>query len=184
MTDTATTPTQVSIATVWLDGCSGCHMSFLDMDQRLVEIAPLIRLVHSPVVDTKQIPESTDVGIIEGAISNEHDLHRAQEMRRCCEFLISLGDCAVTGNVPSMRNVFELDACFNRAYHENTDVNPGIPHQTVPPLLDKVLPVHAVVDVDLYLPGCPPPADAIYYVLTELINGRQPDPMAVSRFGK
>jgi len=180
-----TTDTQpVTLATVWLDGCSGCHMSFLDMDQRLVEIAPLIRLVHSPVVDTKTIPEGTDVGLIEGAVSNEHDLHRAQEMRRCCNFLISLGDCAVTGNVPSMRNVFTLGECFDRAYHENVDTHPVTPDNVVPPLLPKVLPVHQVVDVDLYLPGCPPPADAIYYVLTELIAGRTPDPLAVSRFGK
>jgi len=174
----------VTIATVWLDGCSGCHMSFLDMDGRLIEIAPLIKLVHSPIVDTKTIPEGTDVGIIEGAVSNEHDLHRAREMRRCCKFLVSLGDCAVTGNVPAMRNVFELGACFDRAYHENTDLKPVTPDTDVPPLLDKVRPVHQVVDVDIYVPGCPPPADAIYFVLTELIAGRTPDPLAVTRFGK
>lgn len=174
----------VTIATVWLDGCSGCHMSFLDMDERLIEIAPLIQIVHSPIVDTKEIPSGTDVGIIEGAISNEDDLAKAKKMRKACGFLISLGDCAVTGNVPSMRNVFELSTVYDRAYHENTDVNPVTPDNVVPPLLPKVLPVHAAVDVDLYVPGCPPPADAIYYVLTELIAGRTPDPMAVTRFGK
>lgn len=188
MNDTATqtesSPKPVTLATVWLDGCSGCHMSLLDMDQRLVEIAALIRIVHSPIIDTKEIPEGTDVGLIEGAVSNEHDLHRAREMRRCCKFLVSLGDCAVTGNVPSMRNVFELGACFHRAYHENADLQAQDPGRGVPPLLPKVLPVHQVVEVDLFVPGCPPPADAIYYVLTELIAGRTPDPLSVTRFGK
>ncbi len=179
-----TTPKPVTIATVWLDGCSGCHMSFLDMDERLIEIAPLIQIVHSPVVDTKQIPPGTDVGIIEGAISNEDDEAKAKKMRAACNFIVSLGDCAVTANVPSMRNVFDKQECFDRAYHENADLQPANPDVVVPPLLDKALAVHQVIDVDLYVPGCPPPADAIYYVLSELLAGRQPDPLQLTRFGK
>jgi NAD-reducing hydrogenase small subunit len=181
----ATTPTQpVTIATTWLDGCSGCHMSFLDMDERLIEIAPLIRIVYSPLVDSKTIPLGTDMGIIEGAVSNEDDLAKAHKMRKACKYLISLGDCAVTGNVPSMRNVFELSACYDRAYRENADLQQGTPTRIVPPLLPKVVPVHQVVDVDLFVPGCPPPADAIYYVLTELLAGRHPHPLQLTRFGK
>lgn len=174
---------KVTVATTWLDGCSGCHMSFLDMDQRLVDLAGKIEIVYSPLVDAKQLPEQVDVGILEGSISNEEDLHKAQEFRRHCKLLISLGDCAVNGNVPAMRNPFKLDAVFDRSYRENVALNPQVPSVGVPTLLPRVRPIHGVVDVDLFLPGCPPPADAIFYVLTELIEGRTPDPNRVSCFG-
>ncbi|MEM7624083.1 MAG: NADP oxidoreductase [Planctomycetota bacterium] len=177
-------PRKVTLATVWLDGCSGCHMSFLDMDERLVELAQHVELVYSPIVDVKHPPTGTDVGLIEGAVSNEEDAAKARMMRGACGFLISLGDCAVTGNVPSMRNVFELGTVYDRAFRETADLQPQTPGQNVPPLLPKVLPVHEVVPVDLHLPGCPPPADAIYEVLTELIAGRTPDPLRLSRFGR
>lgn len=184
MTAKAASKKKVTVATVWLDGCSGCHMSLLDIDERLLELAQHIQIVHSPIVDCKEIPEGTDVGLIEGAVSNEADLRKAQKMRKACNFLISLGDCAVTGNVPSMRNVFDLDAVFDRAYIENTDIQKQRPEGLVPGLRAHATPVHDVVKVDLFVQGCPPPADAIYFVLSELIAGRMPDPTTVTRFGK
>jgi NAD-reducing hydrogenase small subunit len=120
---------------------------------------------------------------LEGSISNDEDLHKAKQFRERCELLISLGDCAVNGNVPAMRNPFKLDAVYDRAYRENVTLNPQIPTVEVPALLDKVKPVHGVVPVDVFVPGCPPQADAIYYVLSELIAGRMPDPSKVTRFG-
>jgi NAD-reducing hydrogenase small subunit len=174
---------KVTIATTWLDGCSGCHMSFLDMDQRLVDLADQIDVVYSPLVDTKELPDQVDVGILEGSISNEDDLHKAREFRARCKLLLSLGDCAVNGNVPAMRNPFKLDDVIERAYRENVELNPQIPTEGVPALLPKVKPIHGVVDVDIFVPGCPPHADAIHYVLTELIAGRDPDPSRVTRFG-
>jgi len=174
---------KITVATTWLDGCSGCHMSFLDMDQRLVDLAQKIDVVYSPLVDTKTLPEQVDVGILEGSISNEEDLHKAREFRERCKLLISLGDCAVNGNVPAMRNPFKLDEVIERAYRDNVDLNPQIPTEGVPRLLPLVRPVHGVVHVDVFVPGCPPRADTIYYVLSELIAGRTPDASEVTRFG-
>jgi NAD-reducing hydrogenase small subunit len=174
---------KVTVATAWLDGCSGCHMSFLDMDERLIDLAGLIDIVYSPLVDTKTLPEQVDVGILEGSISNEEDLHKAREFRKHCKLLVSLGDCAVNGNVPAMRNPFKLDAVIERSYRENVDLNPQIPTEGVPALLPLVRPIHGVVDVDVFVPGCPPRADVIFYVLSELIAGRTPDPSEVTRFG-
>jgi NAD-reducing hydrogenase small subunit len=179
---TKATP-RVTVATTWLDGCSGCHMSFLDMDERLVDLADQIDIVYSPLVDTKTLPEQVDVGILEGSISNEEDLRKAQEFRKHCKLLVSLGDCAVNGNVPAMRNPFKLDEVIDRAYRDNVDCNPRTPTEGVPRLLPIVRPIHGVVDVDVFVPGCPPHADTIFYILSELIAGRTPDPSSVTRFG-
>lgn len=171
------------LATVWLDGCSGCHMSFLDLDERLAEIIGLVDIVYSPVVDSKDFPENVDVAIVEGAISSEEDLHKIMLIRERSKCLISLGDCATNSNVPSMRNPFGRESILNRAYIENADLNQQIPSQGVPKLLPQAVPVHQVVNVDVFVPGCPPSADTIYYVLTELLNGRVPDIAAHTRFG-
>src|SRR6476659_11457375 len=98
------------MATVWLDGCSGCHMSFLDTDERLLELAAAMELVYSPLVDRKDFPEQVDVTLVEGSVSSEEDLYKIQKVRARTAYLISLGDCAVTGNVPSLRNPLGPDA--------------------------------------------------------------------------
>lgn len=174
---------KITVATTWLDGCSGCHMSLLDIDERLLALAERVEFVYSPLVDTKHLPESVDLGIIEGSVSSDEDLVKAREFRQHCKFLISLGDCAVSGNVPAMRNTFPLEAVLDRAYRENVQAHPQRPVEGVPRLLETVLPLHAVVPVDLYVQGCPPRADAIWFVLQELIAGRVPDPTQVTRFG-
>jgi NAD-reducing hydrogenase small subunit len=179
----APTPPRITVATAWLDGCSGCHMSFLDLDERLIDLAERVDIVYSPLVDTKELPERVDVGLLEGSISNSDDLAKAKAFRKHCKLLISLGDCAVNGNVPAMRNQFKLDAVLDRAYRETVDLQPQIPTVEVPALLTRVVPVHNVVPVDVYIPGCPPPADAIWYVLSELIEGRTPEPTKVTKFG-
>lgn len=175
--------TKVNIATIWLDGCSGCHMSFLDMDEVLLDLAGKIALVYSPLVDNKVFPEMVDVTIVEGAVSNQADLDKIRHVREHTKILVSLGDCAVTGNVPAMRNTFPLDQIVSRAYVENADLNLGLPHVVIPPLLPKVRPVHHVVDVDVFVPGCPPDRTKILYVLTELLEGRTPHLDGNARFG-
>ncbi|MBK1722737.1 NADP oxidoreductase [Thiocystis violacea] len=182
-TTTTSTANRITVATTWLDGCSGCHMSFLDMDERLVDLAQQIDIVYSPLVDTKELPEQVDIGILEGSISSEDDLEKAKAFRKHCTLLISLGDCAVTGNVPAIRNHFKLSDVLDRAYRENVDLQPQIPTKSVPVLLTTVKPIHSEVEVDVFVPGCPPSADAIWYVLSELIAGRKPDPSQVTRFG-
>lgn len=174
---------RITIATAWLDGCSGCHMSFLDMDERLLDLAAKADVVYGPLVDVKALPEQVDVGLLEGSVSTEEDLHKAQEFRRRCRLLVSLGDCAVSGNVPAMRNPFRLDDVLDRAYRENVTEHPVIPVVGVPQLLPAVRPVHACVPVDVFVPGCPPSADAIWQVLCDLIEGRRPEPSTLTRFG-
>ena len=171
------------LATVWLDGCSGCHMSFLDMDERLLELGALVDLVYSPLVDTKEFPESVDVVLVEGAVSTEGDLEKIRSVRKRSKILVSLGDCAVTANVPSIRNRFPVEAVEHRAYIENAQLNPQVPRQAIPRLLPKSRPVHEIVKVDVFVPGCPPSADTIYFVLTELLAGRMPDLIDRTRFG-
>ena len=172
---------KIRLATVWLDGCSGCHMSILDTDERLVAIAGLADIVWGPLVDAKEFPENVDVTLVEGAISSEEDLHRVRLVRSRTRILVSLGDCAVNGNVPAMRNQFGASAVLKRAYLENGTLDAQIPRQVIPTLLPVTRPVHELVPVDVFVPGCPPSADLIFSVLSELIAGRIPNPAA--RFG-
>ncbi len=174
---------KIKFATVWLDGCSGCHMSFLDIDERIIALAEKVDVVYSPLVDNKVFPDMVDVTLVEGAISSEEDLEKIKKIRAHTKILVTLGDCAVTGNVPSMRTRFGRTAVLNRAYIENAGLNPQIPNQVIPPLLARVRPVHEVVPVDVFVPGCPPSADTIFYLLTELLEGRKPDLSARTRFG-
>lgn len=171
------------LATVWLDGCSGCHMSLLDMDERLLEIAERADLVYSPLVDVKEYPERVDVCLVEGAVSSEDDLKKIKLVRERTRILVSLGDCAVTANVPGMRNPIGVQPLLARAYLENVTLNPRIPLDVVPALLPTARPVHQVVTVDVFLPGCPPSADLIYQSLVALIEGRTPDTRG-ARFGR
>jgi NAD-reducing hydrogenase small subunit len=172
------------VATVWLSGCSGCHMSFLDQDELLFDLAKKIKLVYSPIVDIKVFPENVDVTLIEGAVANEEQFAMLKDARSKTKILISLGDCAVTGNVAALRNVFNNSdkAVLEMAYIDTSEVNAKIPTD-VPKLLKKVLPLHEVVKVDYFIPGCPPPAGLINYVLMELLCGRVPNMEGRSKYG-
>jgi NAD-reducing hydrogenase small subunit len=173
---------RLRLATVWLGGCSGCHMSFLDLDEWLIDLAGLVDIVYTPLADVKEYPEGVDVVLVEGAIANEEHLHMIRTVRQRTKTLISFGDCAVTGNVTSLRNPLgSALPVLQRSYLELADQNPQIPNEAgiVPVLLDRVLAVHGVVPVDIYLPGCPPPADRIRKTLEALVAGR--DPQLVGR---
>ncbi|NDJ76827.1 MAG: NADP oxidoreductase [Chloroflexi bacterium] len=176
---------KVTVATVWLDGCSGCHMSLIDMDERLIELAEHIEVVYSPLVDRKDYPDSVDVAIVEGAVSTDEDEAKIKKIRTHTKVLVALGDCAVDANVPAMRNPIKVQDVMDRGYTdpETVALQPQIPTENLPRLLPYVRPMHEVVDVDVFVQGCPPSADTIYYVITELLAGRQPDLNQMTRPG-
>jgi NAD-reducing hydrogenase small subunit len=166
------------ISSDWLAGCAGCHMSLLDMDERIIKIAELADLRSTPITDLK-VPdeEGVDVGILEGAVSNTYNEEVALRMRSRCKYLVALGDCAVFGGVPAMRNFFKIEDALKRAYieTESTDEEGKIPQsdELCDPTVVKAL--SEVVKVDLYIPGCPPDPDVIFYALSELAQGRIPE---------
>jgi NAD-reducing hydrogenase small subunit len=171
------------LATVWLGGCSGCHMSFLDLDERLIDLAARVDFCASPLTDYKDFPE-VDITLVEGAVANTDHLSHIRKIRGRTGILVSFGDCAVTGNVTALRNLFSIEDVLDRAYRQTAAVVIGIPvgNGILPRLLPRVRPVHEVVKVDHYLPGCPPSADTIHAFLMDLLDGRAPS-TGGQRFG-
>lgn len=171
------------LATVWLGGCSGCHMSFLDLDERLIELAARVELCLSPLVDTKtkDFPP-VDVTLVEGAVANVEHVEMLHLIRARSTLLVAFGDCAVTGNVTAMRNVYGIDDVLDRAYRRAPVVH-GVPEgdDIVPRLVPRVAPLHELVKVDHWLQGCPPAADAIWELVTAVLDERAP--VLPRRFG-
>jgi NAD-reducing hydrogenase small subunit len=174
---------RIRLATVWLDGCSGCHMSILDMDEGILDVAKRVDMVYGPLVDAQEFPKSVDVTLVEGAVSSHEDLAKLQLIRQRSKLLVALGDCAVTGNVPSMRNQHPARKLLERIYVEGAQENRGIPTDGVPPLLRQAIPLQEIVKVDLHVPGCPPSAKSIALVLGELVEGRIPTLGSKVKFG-
>lgn len=158
------------LATMWLGGCSGCHMSFLDLDEFLVDLLDKVDLVYGPLVDTKEFPEHVDVVLVEGAVANRDNLEMLYKARLRSRVLISFGDCAVTGNVTALRN---LSGPLDEIYEGLSPMGQFDP--VVPPLLPQVHPLHHYVKVDHYVVGCPPDAGRIRAVLEAVLEGRQPE---------
>lgn len=166
------------IASDWLAGCAGCHMSLLDIDERIIKIAELADLRATPITDLKEPDEDgVGVGILEGGVNNSANEEVAHRMRSRCSVLVALGDCAVFGGVPAMRNMFTLEESLRRAYveTESTDSEGKIPDDPELAVPQRVRALHEVVPVDIFVPGCPPDPDVIYYVLSELAQGRKPE---------
>lgn len=164
------------VATAHFTGCFGCHMSILDIDERILDLVELVEFNKSPINDIKNFTKPVDVGIIEGGISNDENAEILMEFRKHCKVLVAIGACSLTGGVPSMRNLVPLKECLEEAYlngptvkSENTGIIPNDPD--IPILLDKVYPCHEVVKIDYFLPGCPPSADTIWNALVALLKG-------------
>ena len=166
------------VASDWLCGCAGCHMSILDIDERILQVVELVDLRATPITDLKEPDEDgVDVGILEGGINNTYNEEVAKKMRERSKFLIALGDCAVFGGVPAMRNFCGADAALKRAYieAESNDSEGKVPSSPELAVMTRGRAVNEVVPVDLHIPGCPPDADVIFYALTELAQGRIPE---------
>jgi NAD-reducing hydrogenase small subunit len=166
------------IASDWMAGCAGCHMSLLDMDERIAHIAELADIRATPITDLKEPDaDGVAVGMLEGGINNSANEEVAHKMRARCKTLVALGDCAVFGGIPALRNFFDLQDSLRRAYveTESTDDSGHIPNDPELCTPTKVRALHEVVPVDVFVPGCPPDPDVIYYVLSELAQGRTPE---------
>ena len=172
------------LATVWLAGCSGCHMSFLDLDEWLLELAEQADIVYSPVgSDQKLYPKNVDIALVEGGVANEDNLELLLQVRANSQILVSFGDCAITANVPGMRNMLQgADPVLRRGYLDLADSSAQRPHAPglIPELLDRVLPVHELVAVEMFLPGCPPSAARIRAALEALLHDQRP-PLQANR---
>ena len=164
------------IATASLAGCFGCHMALLDIDDRILKLIALVDFDKSPVDDIKKFTGRCLVGLIEGGCSNEENVKVLRDFRKHCDILISVGDCAIMGGLPAMRNGIPLAECLNEAYCSGPSVyNPSgrIPNDPeLPLILDRVYPLDEIVKIDYRLPGCPPPADTLWEALTALLGGK------------
>ncbi len=164
---------KIKIATASLCGCFGCHMSLLDIDERLIDLVKLVEFDRSPFTDIKTIGDC-DIGIIEGGVANAENVEVLREFRKQCKTLVAIGACAIDGGIPALRNGFTLKECLQESYVDGIGIdNPMIPSDPeLPLLLNKVQPIQEVVKVDYFVPGCPPSADTIWTFLTELIEGK------------
>lgn len=165
---------KVRIATTSLAGCFGCHMSLLDIDERLLALAELIRLDRSPLTDIKDCGPC-ELGLVEGGLCNSENVHVLQTFRHQCRILVAVGACAINGGLPAQRNHLDLGNCLEKVYCQRPGRGGVIPNDPeLPLLLDKVYPIHEVVKVDYFIPGCPPSADVLWQCLQDLLAGRQP----------
>ena len=167
---------KIRVATTSLAGCFGCHMSLLDIDERMVQLAEAVEFDRSPITDIEHCT-NCDIGLIEGGVCNSENVHVLREFRKNCKILVAVGACAINGGLPAMRNHIYLEDCLKEAYIDGIGVeNAQIPSDPeLPLLLDKVHPIHEIVKVDYYLPGCPPSADVFWKFLTDLLEGREPE---------
>ncbi|HZD30900.1 MAG TPA: NADP oxidoreductase [Candidatus Angelobacter sp.] len=174
---------KLRLATVWLDGCSGCHMSVLDLDAAIIPILRKVDIVYGPLVDATEFPEDVDLTLVEGAVSSQADAEHIQLIRRRTKTLVSLGDCAVTGNVAAMRNTVPVSKLLRRIYVEGSDTDKCVPGDGLPQLLKLARPAQDFVKVDYSVPGCPPQSKTIAAILNTLVEGRKSETANKMKFG-
>lgn len=162
------------VATISLAGCFGCHMSILDIDEKILDLIELVEFNKSPIDDIKKFTKQCDVGIIEGGCCNSENVEVLKDFRKNCKILVSLGECAIMGGLPAFRNGVSLKECIEEAYLHGPTVkgNTILPNdEEIPIILDRVYPCHEIVKIDYFIPGCPPRAELIWDALVSLIKG-------------
>ncbi len=176
------------VATTSLAGCFGCHMSLLDIDEKILDLIELVEFNKSPINDIKTFTKDCDIGLIEGGCCNSENVHVLKEFRKRCKILISVGECAIMGGLPAMRNGIPVRECLEEAYLNGPSVLSNtekiMPNdEELPMILDKVYPCHELVKIDYFLPGCPPRAGLIWDALTALLTGKEMElPYEVVKF--
>ncbi len=176
------------IATTSLAGCFGCHMSLLDIDERILDLIELVEFNKSPIDDIKKFTKQVDIGIIEGGCCNSENIETLKYFRENCNILVSLGECAIMGGLPALRNGIPIEECLQEAYIDGITVQENVEHiipndEELPIILDKVYPCHEIVKIDYFLPGCPTNADLIWNALFALITGNEMElPYEVVKF--
>ena len=165
------------VATTSLAGCFGCHMSLLDIDERILELIEQVDFDKSPIDDIKEFTQMCDIGLIEGGCCNSENVHVLKDFRKNCKILVSVGECAIMGGLPALRNNIPVKECIEEAYLDGPTVKDSNPDKILPNdkelpiILDKVYPCHDIVKIDYYLPGCPPRADLIWNAVVALVTG-------------
>lgn len=179
---------KIQVAMIGLCGCWGCTLSFLDMDEKMIDLLEKVTITRSSLTDVKRIPKQCKIAFVEGGVANEENIETLEHFRENCDIMISVGACAVWGGVPAMRNDVSLKDCLTESYVCNLGAVPGdkpvIPyHKDLPRITNKVYPCHEVVKMDYFIPGCPPDGDSIFKVLDDLANGREVDlPTSLTRY--
>jgi NAD-reducing hydrogenase small subunit len=158
-------------------------MSVLDLDAAIIPILRKVDIVYGPLVDAQEFPEDVDVTLVEGAISSQADADNIQKIRQRTKTLISLGDCAVTGNVAGLRNTVPVNKLLQRVYVEGSDANKCVPGNGLPQLLPLARPAQDYVKVEYSVPGCPPQSKVISALLTSLLEGRKTETASKIKFG-
>jgi NAD-reducing hydrogenase small subunit len=178
------TPRKLRLATTSLAGCFGCHMSILDIDERILQLVEVCEFNKSPINDIKEISEECDIGLIEGGCCNTENVRVLREFRKHCKILIAVGQCSITGGLPAMRNGIPIREIFEEVYYNGPTVaNKLIPNdEEIPHILDRVYPCHEIVKIDYFLPGCAPRADLIWEALTALISGKDLSHLTYANF--
>ncbi len=166
----------VKLATIALMSCAGCHVSLTAMSAKLLDVLKNVELVHSYILmDAKEIPESVDVGIVEGGLKTSHDEEVVKELREKSKILIAVGDCACFGGIPGLINIYRLEEAWKAAYIENPSTVEGFkPSKDLPETRPQALPISEIVKVDYMIPGCPPMETTLENVLTTLLSGKTP----------
>ncbi len=173
-----------TLATTSLAGCFGCHMSFLDVDERILDLVNIFEFNKSPIDDIKTFTKECDIGLVEGGCCNTENVHVLRDFRKHCKILVAVGQCAITGGLPAMRNGIPLKDIFSEVYHQGpTLTNALIPNdEELPIILDRVYPCHEIVKVDYFLPGCPPSADIFIELLGTIASGAKVEKFSYQSF--